>query len=266
MPYEVKETSKKTLRSYETAWGHFVAAAGGSAPATLTTDDVKSIANNLEETFRPTMVALVLRIAKNRYKDAWPKGGVYRISPEDISRPGLTTDEVDRLVRWATSPGCGAVLRGYLAVSTLYGPRSNELRHLSPDDLGPGGETLFLHTSKLGVPRRCWVPEPLRPVLLEAKFRGRTEREISRAFYLLMSNAGVPLRPRLGWHAIRRTLVNALLTDPKQPATLVHKFLRWSGGNIVDVYAEQDGIKTDRTIFERHPFLDMWVRYLGQKG
>ena len=262
MPYEVRTTSKKTLKAYETAWGHFVAASGGTAPVRIDVTRVAAVAARLEATFKPSVVRYVLGVARMRYGAAWPKGGAYKVKPCDVSRPGLTMEEVERLVAWARSRACGPMLRGYLAMATLYGPRSNELQAIDAADLAADGSTVYLRTSKHGVERNLWVPPSVRQVLLDARFRPRHESELRKAFALLVRYAGVTVAPRTGWHAVRRTLVNALLTDPHNQPKFVQKFMRWRDADIVDVYAEQNGIRTDRTVFEHHPFLPLWERGL----
>jgi hypothetical protein len=98
---------------------------------------------------------------------------------------------------------------------------------------------------------------------------------------LTKSGAGELRRQRLGWHTIRRALLDNLV-DNGVNLLAAREFLRWKGagremamparyfGNVIIDVGESEPVsdeaKSDEEIFQKHPFLPFWQRtYRGEE-
>ena len=220
----------------------------------------------------------VLRTLFNVNKLDWPfrRGEAPLIRQRDEYKPALDPELIRIMVEAAkngkldTSPAC------FLALSTVYGLRREEMCDLKPGDVDLKAGTIFINTVKFGRERYHLIPEEIKPYLQSHDFNQRYNlTQMSQLFWVIVNRSGLEaLRPkRLGWHSIRHT-VKTLLDDSGLSLYAVHDFMRWKSVErefAMDVRyhathfvgLEEDRVVTeeaesDKEIFEKHPLLEFW--------
>ena len=148
-------------------------------------------------------------------------------------------------------------------LSTVYGMRRIEIYRLEKSDIDLKKRKFFVFTAKGGEPREHLIPDIIFPYFEEYYHyknpRYQYIQVLNTVFDIVADNAGIELRPRLGWHSIRRCLVTELLKTDINPM-IIRNFLRWKprGSDILMEYTLYNPEEVDRTIFEQHPFLGYW--------
>lgn len=220
----------------------------------------------------------VIRTLFNVNRLEWPfrRGEGPQIGQRDEYKPALDPELVKVMIEAAktgkldSSPAC------FLALSTTYGLRREEMCDLEPGDLDFKKGTIFISTVHLGRERYHLIPEEIKPYLERHDFSKRYRLDqMSQLFWVVVNGAGLQaLKPkRLGWHSIRRT-VKTLLDNSGLDLFTVHSFMRWKGverGFAMDVRYHashfvglgEDTVVTeeaesDKEVFEKHPLLRMW--------
>ena len=220
----------------------------------------------------------VIRTLFNVNKLDWPfrRGEAPLIRQRDEYKPALDPELIKIMVeaakdgRLGTSPAC------FLALSSVYGLRREEMCDLELGDVDLKAGTIFINTLKRGRERYHLIPEEIKPYLEGHDFSKRYSlTQMSQLFWVVVNRSGLEaLRPkRLGWHAIRHT-VSTLLDDSGLSLYAVHDFMRWKGverGLAMDmryhashfVGLGEDRVVTeeaesDKEIFEKHPLLEFW--------
>ena len=173
----------------------------------------------------------VIRTLFNVNKLDWPfrRGEAPLIRQRDEYKPALAPELIRIMVEAAkngrldTSPAC------FLALSTVYGLRREEMCDLQPGDVDLKADTIFINTAKHGRERYHLIPAEIKPYLEGHDFSKRYNlTQMSQLFWVVVNRSGLEaLRPqRLGWHAIRHT-VSTLLDDSGLSLYAVHDFMRW---------------------------------------
>jgi hypothetical protein len=198
---------------------------------------------------------------------AWPiqRRLKFRVNEKNINRPVLPLEQQKKMLAWTRSVN-DVEGEAFLAVSSIYGVRCEEIAQISSADLLDGAQRLIIHTKKGGETREHLVPDEIRPSLLKHIFRPVSERYASAKFRRMYLNS-IPESDhqlRTGWHAIRRALVTELIRA-KLDFNVIGSFLRWKMAadvfdipRMIAVYDQRPFEEVDRAAFAVHPFLELW--------
>jgi len=192
-------------------------------------------------------------------------------APEDIFEPAFTEAEVLQLIsaREEFTPQ----QRFYLALSTTYGMRSEELSKVTKRTLQ--ADTITIRAVHRSRQRQHLIPEEIADVLSAWRPRERTARAVRDHFQPMLVKAGLGQRPGWGFHAVRRTLVTLLgfyLPKNGYNPALVGHWMGWSkqragstfaGAEMAGVYSHPEILYSDpwgldRLIFSVNPFVSAW--------
>jgi len=223
----------------------------------------------------------VIRTLFNVNKLDWPfhRGEGPQIGQRDEYKPALGLELIKIMIdatkdgKLDTAPAC------FLALSTTYGLRREEMCDLEPGDIDLKQSTIFISTVKKGRQRYHLIPVEIKPYLETYDFIKRYRLdEMSQMFWRVVNGSGLEaLKPkRLGWHTLRRPLLTGLIENGLN-LFAAKAFLRWKSsaselamparyyGNVViglegtTVVTEE--AKEDKEVFEKyHPFLSLWVK------
>lgn len=204
------------------------------------------------------------------------RGEAPQVGQRDIYKPALAPDLIKVMIEAAKGGKLDGNAACFLALSTTYALRRQEMCDLQPGDVDLGGGTIFISTVKFGRERYHLVPDEIVPFLEAHDFSQRFSLlQMSQMFWQVVNGSGLEaLKPhRLGWHSIRRT-VKSLLDNSGLSPYAVHSFMRWKGVErelAMDVHYHAthfvglEGTTTvteeaepDREVFEKHPFLSYW--------
>jgi len=208
----------------------------------------------------------------------WPyrRGEAPRVGQRDIYKPSLSPELVKRMIKAAkngtmdTTPAC------FLALSTIYGLRREEMCTLTPADVNLEKRMLYVSTAKFGRERYHLIPAEIIPYLERHDFSCRYSLlQMSQIFWMVVTMTGLDvLKPkRLGWHSLRRSVVKMLYDAGLNPQ-LIHYFMRWKGATpefamdaryyaTTEVGLEGETVVTeearsDEEVFGKHRFLSWW--------
>ncbi|HDK42281.1 MAG TPA: hypothetical protein ENG87_02795 [Candidatus Pacearchaeota archaeon] len=198
-----------------------------------------------------------------KVEDIASKGGVKKI------REVFTIEEIKQLIATAKEH-YGIAEIGYITLAIIYGLRRIELWNLNSDDISLDSKPpkLRVYTAKGGQEERIHLipPDILEEVsdLWFALTKIKHKPVITQMNMFLDSvcaKADIRLRPRLGWHSIRRALVSQLMTTSLNP-TIIRHFLRWKPreGDILLDYTIFNPEDVDTKVFEQHPFLKFFTK------
>lgn len=198
------------------------------------------------------------------------------IGQRDEYRPQLSADIIRIMVEAARSGKLYPVESCFLATSTVYGLRREEMVNLVPGDVDLANRAIYVSTVKLGRQRYHLVPPEIYPYLAQHDFsQVYGLSTVSQMFRKILEKSGLGAlnSQRLGWHSVRRAVFDGLVNSGVNPMA-ARAFLRWKSatgemamparyyGNVViglegskPVLEEAKG---DEEIFELHPFLGFW--------
>jgi len=207
----------------------------------------------------------------------WPfrRGEAPQIGQRDEYKPALDPELIKIMIEAAKSGKLAADEAAFLALSTVYGLRREEMRDLKPEDFME--DTVFIATVKMGRQRYHLIPPEIKKYLEAHDFNQvYGDTGMDQVFWRIVNNSGLQQLKeyRLGWHAIRRTVLSVLHKAGLDPFS-VHQYMRWksnSGGDLAMdaryhatsfiglkgkrvVTLEAEG---DKEIFAKHPLLLMW--------
>jgi len=227
----------------------------------------------------------VIRTLFNVNKLDWPfrRGEAPLIGQRDEYKPALDPELIRIMVEAAKSGKLEGAPACFLALSTVYALRREEMCDLEPGDVDLEANTIFINTVKFGRERYHLIPAEIKPYLQSHDLSRRYSlNQMSQMFWVIVNRSGLEaLRPqRLGFHSIRHT-VKTLLDDSGLSLYAVHDFMRWKSvdrGFAMDVryhashFVGLDGSRvvteeaeSDKEIFEKHPLLEFW-RGTGEPG
>jgi len=220
----------------------------------------------------------VIRTLFNVNKLDWPfrRGESPQIGQRDEYKPALDPELIRIMVEAARNGRLEGAPACFLALSSVYGLRREEMCDLQPSDVDLKADTIFVSTVKFGRERYHLIPVEIKPYLGRHDFNVRYSlTQMSQLFWVVVNRSGLEaLKPqRLGWHCIRHT-VKTLLDDSGLSPYAVHDFMRWKsverefamdvryhashfvgleGTRVVTEEAE-----SDKEIFLKHPLLGFW--------
>jgi integrase len=205
----------------------------------------------------------------------WPfvRGDAPQIHEDTINAPALEPDLIIEMIRFAkASPQ--RELSTFLALSTTYGMRREELTSIGQDDVHYRERTIHVSTMKHGRERTHLIPPPIVPYLQQYDFNHKmTHLHLLNIWYRIEYGVGFAHIARVGYHSIRRTLDTMLLDS--LPQSTVMSFMRWkqrTSSNMAYRYSAQkfvgregtstqvigESLETDKKVFAVHPFVKYW--------
>jgi integrase len=204
------------------------------------------------------------------------RGEAPQIAERDEYRPQLSADIIWIMVEAARNGKLYPVESCFLATSTVYGLRREEMSNLGPGDVDLANSAIYVSTVKFGRQRYHLVPPEIYPYLAQHDFsQVYGLATVSQMFKKILDKSGLGAlkSQRLGWHSIRRAVFDGLINSGVNQMA-ARAFLRWKSatgemamparyyGNVVigldgskPVLEEAKG---DEEIFELHPFLEFW--------
>jgi len=190
---------------------------------------------------------------------------------EEPSAPALTPDVIEKLIKaWCLYLKAE---RFYLAVSTTWGPRREELARIRKRDYDV--ETILIRTAKHGRPVRHLIPDVLRPVFEAYHPKVHSPTALSIMFHRICRKADVKVEKGSSFHSIRRNLRTILewnLAEERLPLSLVADYRGWAkttkgliygGAPMLGVYDHPEILSSDKflidtLIYKCHPYLKFW--------
>jgi integrase len=256
--------------------GHFLNNADG-----LDRASIDNYIEKLQKKFSPGTVNFAFRVirrvfAVNELPWEYRQGEAPAIGQRDEYRPQLSPNVIELLIVAAKNGRLFPDEQCFLALSTIFGLRREELANLRSKDINLKSGAVYVATVKSGRQRYHLIPQEIEPYLAAHNFGNRyAVATLSQMFkrILAKSGAGALRDRRLGWHSIRRALLDSLV-DAGVSVLAARAFLRWKAaegdmamparyyGNVVVDLAESGPVleeaKGDEEIFEKHPFLPFW--------
>jgi len=214
----------------------------------------------------------------NGLEGEWPfhQGEAPPIGQREENKPALAPELIQTMIDAAKSGTLGPDEACFLALSTTYGLRREEMYVLESKDIDFKGNNIFISTVKMGRQRYHLIPPEIKPYLERHDFNTRySDTAMSQMFWRVINNSGLSAfqSERLGWHSIRRTLITLLHQSGVDPFT-VHQFMRWKGAqrdfamdtryhatHFVGLEGKQVvamEAQSDKEVFEKHPLLKFW--------
>jgi len=183
-----------------------------------------------------------------------------KVEASDVVKPSLTFEEMEKMVLAAKSGVLEPAECLFLALSSIYGLRREELYRLRREHFDLDNRTFWVDTAKGGEKRYQLLCDEVVPYVENHDFDAYySPFKVSWYFGRICDKAGVERRQGMGWHSGRR-LLDTLLIDQfgELPAKI---FLRWrlSASAAMELrYYTRDPIAVDREVLEKHPVLELW--------
>ena len=222
-------------------------------------DVVRYLCHLREQGYRQSSIDVMVRPVKLLAQiQGWsfPRLAMPKVRDDDVSRPILSHDEVCLMIKRGKEVLCVREL-AYLALSTIYGLRREELSSLGSID-----GKVTVHTVKGGPVTTHVVPDEIRPYL--AGYERSGVRYMSFVFRRMIERLDMALSEQnYGWHAIRRALATELLYRDVSLINVM-RFMRWSDGSMqsefgmLAIYGKRKQEEVDASVFRVHPFLPAW--------
>lgn len=193
---------------------------------------------------------------------SWPMGkrDTPVVESRDVVKPALEMEEMAAMIATAREGRLKADEAAFLALSSTYGMRREELARVRPQDLNWEEETVWVDTIKRGEKREHLIPEEIVPYLAAHDFSRKYEvYQLSHMWRVIEYKAGVDHEDGAGWHSPRRLLDTTLLD--LLPVPTVKHFFRWKMGTSSEMpllYFSKKAAEVDREVFAVHPFLPFW--------
>jgi len=237
--------------------------------------------DSLRQVYRPGTVNLRYRTIRRLYNVnniPWPyrRGEGPQIKERDEYRPQLASSVVGAMILKARDGVLYPVEQCYVALSTTYGLRREEMASLRSKDIDLRHRAIYVATLKSGRERYHLIPDEIMPYIEAHDFD--TVYAVSTVSVMfkriLLKSTGAKMKVKgLGWHSIRRALLEGLVRNGLN-IFAARKFLRWKGssgdmampsryyGNVVvdmdSTAPVMDEAQQDEEVFEKHPFLPFW--------
>jgi integrase len=232
---------------------------------------------------RPGTLNFVFRVIKRLFTVndiPWPylRGQAPQISERDEDRPALSLDLIKRMIEAARTGKLDTTETCFLALSTIYGLRREEMMDIEEKDIDLKSNTIFISTIKQGRQRYHLIPGEIKEHISNHDFSDKfSPTGMSQVFWRIVNKSGLDAlqSERLGWHSIRRAVLSGLI-DNGLNLFAAKAFLRWKTttgemamparyySNVTiglqgrTVISEE--AKGDREIFEKyHPLLKFWT-------
>jgi len=236
---------------------------------------------SLRKDYSPGTINFTFRVIRrlfgvNKLDWEYRQGEAPTIGQRDEDRPQLSPRVVGMLIEAAKTGRLFTAEQCFVALSTIYGLRREEIANLQPNDINLRAGSIYIATLKFGRERYHLIPSEIKPYLTAHDFTQRyAVATVSQMFkrILVKSGAGELKKRRLGWHTIRRQLLEGLANNGVN-ILAARAFLRWKGaagdlamparyyGNVTVDLGQTEPVleeaKGDEKIFEKHPFLEFW--------
>lgn len=267
---------------------HFLEYTEGSGELTFDRQTVDAFLKHLAAThhYSPGTVAFIFRIVRTMFARSdidWPyrHGEAPTVRENEVNAPALHPDVISKMIEAVKASG-DPDEKAFLAVSSTYGTRKEEMARITAADVNLQDHTIHVSTVKHGRDRLHLLPEELVPIFSQYDFaQGTTGQRLFFLWYRLEHRVGMKHVEGVNWHSIRRTL-DTLLLARGVPAADVMSFLRWkqrTSSNMPYRYSAQtfvgfngkttnvigEALRVDQFIFgtdengeRRHPFIDYW--------
>lgn len=217
----------------------------------------------------------IVRTLFNRNNLEWPfrRGEAPQIRENNVIAPALDPDVIIEMIDTIKTMG-EADERAFLALSTTYGLRKEEMVQLTTADVNTNGKTIHIATVKYGRERTHLIPDEIIPYLEQYDFSTKiSDSTLYTIWYRIEYKIGMKHIDQVCWHSVRRT-VDTLLADHLPPNT-IRMFLRWKKATSSDMVFRYSALKfvgkegtttkvigeardVDTKVFEVHPFLKYW--------
>lgn len=184
-------------------------------------------------------------------------GDLPKPSEDEIVAPVFSADYVHSLIKIVKSKGTPQ-MKAYLALSTTYGFRRQELADISSKSINDS--VIKVPTVKGKVLREHLVPDDIAPYLAGYKFKPVHPQTIINVFLRMQELAKLKHGDREGFHSIRRSLVTELL-NAGVPIHITYSFMGWKLSTrlgIIGIYARPSPLEVDKVVMSKHPFISMW--------
>lgn len=226
-----------------------------------------------ERTLRKEFVQLKKLYLSNHWD--WPFSRDDQPEPKEAATaPAFTLEEIAMLIGARDEYSRPETF--YLAVSTTWGPRREEILNIKRRDYDSEVIAIKLAKRRTGVKLiRHIIPEEIKPILLDYHPRLKTAVSLSYAFQAILLKSGLGKKEGYGFHSVRRSLRTLLewnLAKDGLPLSLVADFMGWSpaakgivygGSAMLGVYSHpeilsSDPFGVDKLVLKHHPFLSLW--------
>jgi hypothetical protein len=143
----------------------------------------------------------------------WPfrRGDAPQIREEAITAPALDPDTIITMINTIKVDG-EPDEKAFLALSTTYGLRREELQELTKDQVNLKDRTLYIATKKHGRERTHVIPEDILPALDGYKFPSVSEYKLLLIWYRMEHKIGLDHIDQVGFHC---TPAGAPITTPE---------------------------------------------------
>lgn len=204
------------------------------------------------------MTEMVAILATPPVEWPMPRGSAPRVEEGDVVAPASSFEDIGKMIVAAREGKLEPAEAAFIALSTTYGLRREELVRIRAEDIKDG--TIFIHTCKGGTQRTHIIPEEIAPFVSQYPFDRLYSRfQLIWLYHRVEFKSGVESRPGTGWHSPRRALDTYLMDYLPLPA--VRLFLRWKVKSSSDMpvrYYSKGLEANDREVFAVHPFLPLW--------
>ena len=222
-----------------------------------------------DKKYKPKYILKLYGIAEMVFKTVdrtWPmpKRAAPKVEWRDISKPTLEPEQVGAMIKVAKDKRLTNEESAYLALSTVYLMRANELALVADEDIDYEKGVIYVKTVKGGERREQLLAREIVSYLKRHKFgksyvkiygEPSSKYRMRQIYHSIEHTAGLPFMKGFGWHAIRRAGENVLVP---WNITVAHIFTRWSPQGIPLQYVTER-LKFDQEVFDGpHPFLWMW--------
>lgn len=217
-----------------------------------------------QNTLNLTIAALKRLFSANGRE--WPL--TRRDMPKAIKRrqrsKGLTGERLRDLISRGRFKGT-AEQKFYLALSSTYGFRRDELGAISADDIDPKADSITVDTLKGGLERVHHIPPQIRPYLYPYldQVKCKQDFQMNRLFNGMCKAVGFTKKRGESWHSLRHALITNLKLEGQLDGDTISRWIGWktsqSGASpMFDTYFDAEPGDLDDQVFNHHPFLPSW--------
>lgn len=239
------------------------------------------IADLRKRRYKPGTVNFAFRVIRrlfkvNNLKWEFRQGEAPTIGQRDEYRPQLSPRVIEMMIQAARDGKLYTDEACFLALSTVYGLRREEIANLTPADVDLRNGSIYIATLKRGRERYHLIPNEIKPYLAAHDFsKHYAVATVSDRFNNILEKCGARelTKMRLGWHSIRRPVLEGLVNNGVN-VLAARAFLRWKSatpdlampsryfGNVTVDLGQSAPVleeaKGDKEIFEKHPYLPLW--------
>ena len=210
------------------------------------------------DTERPEAVAEVLK-AMALPGPVWDLGkrSAPKVESEDEVKPAHSLEEISAMIEAVKSDTESAA---YLALSSIYGLRREELCRVSAEHFDFKKKTIYVLTAKGGERRNQLLCDDIIPLLKDYGFKRQfSPSGMSNLYHKICYRANIVPEDGSGYHNLRRFLDTSLVDIVGElPAKI---FLRWKLSSSSEMqlrYYTKDFLEVDKRVLEQHPIVPLW--------